>query len=198
MKTSKQFLSPRRLALGALGFLGLIALAGCVVTSVYPYFTAKDVRFEPKLLGNWREPDKTNSVEHWEFARAGTNAYTLTIHDNEKKTDFKAHLFRLKEWTFLDAVPVTNHDDYIPPHYLLKVVRIEPELEMAVMDYKWLDELLEKRPEALRHLRVDEKPDEPGSGRLVLTANTAELQKFVLKHAANTNAFASPFIMRRQ
>ena len=192
-------MSPRKIALATLGLLGLLFLAGCVVTSVYPYYTAKDVTFEPKLLGRWTEADNTNEAnKYWEFARAGTNAYKLTIHNGDEAKEHQAHLFRLKEWTFLDAVPVAEHDDFVPPHYLLKVSQIEPMLVTTVLDYKWLGELLEKQPGALRHIRVDEKSGESDGGRLVLTANTAELQKFVLKHAANTNAFTEAFIMRQK
>jgi hypothetical protein len=199
MKTLKHSLSPRQIALGALAMIGLLALAGCVVTSVYPYYTAKDVTFEPKLLGCWAEADQTNETnKYWEFARGGTNDYKLAIHDGDEVKEHQVHLFRLKEWTFLDVVPVGEHDDFIPPHYLLKVSQIEPALKTTTLDYKWLGELLEKQPGALRHICVAEKPGNSDEGRLVLTANTAELQKFILKHAANTNAFTEAFIMRRK
>ena len=179
---------------------GLLLVAGCVLTSVYPYYTAKDVTFEPKLVGRWADPDKPDATnEFWEFTRADTNDfYTLTVHDTEKQTTFQAHLFRLKQWTFLDALPTEEHDDFVPPHYLLKVTQFEPSLKMTVLDYKWLSELLEKQPGALRHLHVNARSSESGSGRLVLTANTAELQKFILKHAGDTNAFTEGFTLKRK
>ena len=193
-------MSPRKIALTALSLLGLLFLAGCVVTSVYPFYTAKDVVFEPKLPGRWANPDKPDATnEFWEFAREGTNvSYVLTIPDGEKRTAFQAHLFQLKPWTFLDATPVEKQGDFVPPHYLVKVVQVEPSLKMAVMDYKWLGDLLEKHPSALRHMRVDATPGTSGSGRLVITADTAELQKFIVKHAADTNAFPEDMNLRRQ
>ena len=196
-------MSPRKIALAALSLIGLLFLAGCVVTSVYPYYTAKDVVFEPELAGRWADPDKSDKPgatnEFWEFARAGTNvSYVLTIPDGDKRTAFQAHLFQLKPWTFLDAVPVEKHDDFVPPHYLLKVAQVEPSLKMAALDYKWLGDLLEKHPSALRHIWVDATPGTPRSGRLVITADTAELQKFIVKHAADTNAFSEDMNLRRQ
>lgn len=181
-------------------FLGaLLVLTGCVLTSVYPYYTAKDVVFEPKLIGSWFDAEKGATNEFWEFARTGTNnAYTLTVHDEGKATEFDARLFRLKQWTFIDALPTAGQEDFIPPHYLLKVSRFEPTLEMAVLDYKWVRELLEEKPGALRHTFVEKKPGESEGGRLVLTADTAELQKFILKHAADTNAFPANLIMTRK
>lgn len=199
MKPLNRFqMSPRQIARGALILTGLL-LAGCVVTSVYPFYTAKDVVFEPKLAGRWTEAGETNVVEkYWEFARDGTNAYALTVQDGGEPAKYQAHLFRLKHWTFLDAMPVERHDDFLPAHYLLKVLQMEPMLKLVPVDYKWLDELLDKKPGALRHMRVDERPGEPDSGHLVITADTAELQRFILKHAGNTNAFAEGFALERR
>lgn len=191
---------PRQIAMGALILTGLL-LAGCVVTSVYPFYTAKDIVFEPKLLGRWTEAGETNVAEkYWEFARDGTHAYALTVQDGGEPAKYQAHLFRLKSWTFLDAMPVERHEDFLPPHYLLKVSQMEPVLKLVPVDYKWLVELLDKKPGALRHMRWVEYPDnrKSDSGRLVLTADTAELQKFILKHAGNTNAFAEGFALERR
>ena len=184
--------------LGAAVTGSLLVLAGCVLTSVYPYYTAKDVVFEPKLLGRWADRDKPEATnEFWEFTRTDTNAaYTLMVHDGDKETPLQAHLFRLQQWTFLDAVPVEEHDDFVPPHYLLKVTQVEPTLKMVLLDYKWVSELLEKQPGALQHLYVEAKPGE--QGRLVLTAQTPELQKFVRKYADNTNAFSSGIVLERK
>ena len=55
-------LSPRKIALGALALIGLLSLVGCVVTSIYPYYTAKDVVFEPKLVGRWMETEKSSKT----------------------------------------------------------------------------------------------------------------------------------------
>ena len=41
------------------------------------------------------------------------------------------------------------------------------------------------------------KVSESEGEHLVLTADTAELQKFILKHASNTNAFGEGFELER-
>jgi len=175
---------------------GLLTLAGCVLTSVYPYYTAKDLVFEKKLVGRWMPAESEGTNDFWEFSRADTNLYyTLTMRDGNGPKTFQAHLFRLKQRTFLDALPTEEHDDFVPPHYLLQVVQSEPTLKMTMLNPGWVDELLEKEPEALRHIHVAEGQ---GQKRLVLTANTAELQKFILKHADNTNAFREGFVLERE
>jgi hypothetical protein len=178
----------------------LLVSSGCVLMSVYPYYTANDVVFEPKLVGSWADPEKSAAASnYWEFARSGTNnAYTLAVHDDDKVTNYDARLFRLKEWTFIDARPKEGHDDCIPPHCLLKVSQFEPALKMAVLDYNWTRDLLRTNPGALRHTIVDARPGEPDSGRIVFTADTAELQRFILKYAADTNAFPDNIVLTRK
>jgi len=186
-----------KLFLGAVLIGSLLVLVGCVVTSVYPYYTAKDVVTNPALVGQWAEVGETNvTAKHWQFT-AGTNqAYALFVQDGGDRAEYRAHLFRLKGHQFIDVTPLRADDNVIPPHYLLRVTRLdESNLEMALMNYDWLKELVREKPAAIRHLWIAENPN---SSRLVLTANTAELQAFVLKHRANTNAFALAFAMRRQ
>jgi hypothetical protein len=185
---------------GALLAVSLVALAGCVVTSIYPYYTAKDIVTDPALAGQWAEAGETNVArKHWQF-EAGTNqTYTLFVQDGDERTEFTAHLFQLKNHRFIDALPVNRADDQVPPHYLLHVRRLDgAELVMSIMSYGWLEELVKQRPKAIRHLWIDPKADEPASGRLVLTADTVELQAFVLKHLDNTNAFPEVFDLQRQ
>lgn len=194
MKTSFKF------SLGLPLLAVLFLLAGCVVTSVYPYFTAKDVIFDEALVGTWADAETANAGENnWQFARTNGQGYTLLIRDGDETNEFKAHLFKLKDRRFIDAEPVKRVDDFIPPHYLLQVHRLDAKgLEMTFMSRKWLEELLKQEPEAIPHLWVDRDEAGQKSGDLVLTADTPKLQAFVLKYAADTNAFAGTFTMARQ
>jgi len=179
---------------------GLLLLAGCIVTSVYPYYTARDLVVDDALVGTWAEVGTTNvTEEHWEFSKTNGQAYLLTIRDGEESTEFKAHLFKLKNRRFIDAEPTKREEDFIPPHYLLQVHELGPkEFEMSVIDYDWLEELVKSKPSAIAHIWVDRDESRNESGRLVLTANTSKLQAFVLKYAADTNAFSEPFRMVRR
>jgi hypothetical protein len=181
------------------GGLAVIALlAGCVVTSVYPFYNAKDVVFDPTLVGTWAETNSANAAnDHWRFEKADGQAYKLTIQDKEKGTEFDAHLFKLKGQTFVDFCPRERPDNAVPVHYLLKVTRIEPALEMTMLDFDWLKQLVEKDPKAIRHIIVPKKLGEDGDGDLVLTADTAELQAFLLKHEKTEGAFGKGGVMKR-
>jgi hypothetical protein len=182
----------------AIGLALMTLLAGCVVTSVYPFYTAKDVVFDSALVGVWAELGSTNAAnEHWRFEKVEGQAYKLTVQDKEKATEFDTHLFKLRGRLFLDLCPRERPDNSLPLHYLLKVTRLEPALEMQVLDYDWLKQLIEKDPKAIRHIVVPQKLGENGDGLLALTAGTAELQKFILKHEQTEGAFGKREVLNR-
>lgn len=165
-----------------------VLLTGCVVSSVYPYYTQKDLAFDPALLGTWTSTS-TNATDSWTFERRETQSYKMTVKDGEESIEYDAHLFRLKGQLFLDVLPHPKKDcneDFIPPHYLLRVDKLQPTLRLRPLDYKWMGELLEKKPKALRHMKPGAKDD-----GFIVTADTAELQKFIIRHLKTGEAWAS-------
>src|SRR5437764_630636 len=115
--------------------LALGLCIGCGVTSVYPFYTGRDVVFETALLGTWVESNSTNPAdEQWRFEKIEGKAYKLTGIEKDKQTEFDAHLFKLKDHFFLDCRSRDRKDDAVPPHYLFKVTRFDPTLEVAMMD----------------------------------------------------------------
>jgi hypothetical protein len=172
-------------ALGAAAVL----LAACI-PSVNPFYTDKDVVFDPHLIGEWQEKGATDQPGTWSFEQSSNNIYNLTVTENGKTGAFSAHLFRLKQEQFLDLIPTdcnyaTNQIDLVgfamlPGHLLMRVAQIEPELKIAACDYDWLEKFLQKNPKAIDHTEGD---------RIVLMANTRDLQKFVLKHLGTNELF---------
>ena len=204
MKTNNE---PTRLnhnrKLGAL-FAGIIIvaglIAGCVVTSVYPYYQTKDVSFDAALLGKWIPADATNAStadEFWTFEKINDRTYKLTTIDN-KTNQYDAVLFNLGGATFLDCLTRERGEIQTPSHILLRTEIVQSQLKMTLLDYKWLGELIEKNPRAIRHIIVaNEAGTDGGGGQLVLTADTAELQKFILKHLKTKEAWGDPLVMKR-
>jgi hypothetical protein len=167
---------------------GASLLAGCVVTSVYPFYTDKDLAFDPALLGDWSK----GAAERWKFERDGEAAYRLTFTEHGKAAVMQAHLFKLRGQLFLDLFSADAKEDGSPPpipsHALMRVFQITPTLRMAILDYEWLGQVLEKNPKAIRHhvIKTGEKSQDR---RIVLTADTPELQKFVIKHLKTAGAW---------
>jgi len=168
----------------------LSMLAGCIVMSVYPFYNIKDLIIDPNLTGHWAKADATN--EFWQFTASDDKSYTLTTVDASSTNCFDAHLFQLKQYEFLDLLTTNREEFLMPMHLISKVAINDTNLSLQFLDYGWLANLLETNPAVLRHIVVPNRPDDTNSGNMVyLTATTADLQKFLLKHAGDTNAFTS-------
>lgn len=174
-----------------IAFAAAAILAAACIPSVNPFYTAKDVVSDPRLLGEWQEKGKTNDPEIWKFEQSTNNTLKLTVVEQGKTGEFAAHLFKLGQEQFLDLIPTdcnyaTNQADLVafsmfPGHLLVRVQQIEPELSLAFFDFDWLENYLKQNPKALaHHLESD---------RIVLTADTRDLQKFVLKHSGTNELF---------
>ena len=173
-----------------------LVLPGCV-PSLNPLYTEKDLVFDAALVGTWAEQD--DSRETWSFNKSGEKEYKLIYTEDDKTGEFKAHLLKLGNTLYLDFFPESDglkdskrNDFYlshfVPGHMFAKVTQVEPTLRMAMLNPDWLKKLLEKNPKAIAYHAV-------GEDRIVLTASTAELQKFIV---ANTGeAFGDPATLKR-
>jgi hypothetical protein len=181
--------------------VGAVALICSCVPSVNPFYTEKDVVTDPRLVGEWLEADNKDNPSDWTFETTETNSYKLTVMEGkDKKGEFDAHLFRLKQEYFLDLIPTscdyaTNQAGLvgaamIPGHLLVRVSQFEPTLHLALCDPDWLKKYLQANPKAIAH-RTDED-------FIVLTADTADLQKFVMKHLGKGELFSDGGDMIRQ
>lgn len=172
--------------MGACALLSM--LAGCIVLSVYPFYNAKDLIFDPGLTGNWARGDAAS--EFWQFSRSGETAYLLATVNSQETNCFEAHLFQLKKFQFLDLLATNRAEFQLPLHLISQVTHNGTNMSLQFLDYGWLTGLLQTNPAVLHHILVPEKAGETNSGdMLYLTASTRDLQIFLLKHATDTNAF---------
>ena len=184
-----------------IAFFALVAaaglLAGCVVTSVCPFYTEQDLVFEPALVGDWIKPGNDSEREVWKFEKSGDAAYRFTLIEERKATLMEAHTFKLQGQLFLDIASIDRGIHVIPPHYLLKVTQLSPTLQMAELNNDWLKDLLKTNPAAIPHHLV-KSGSKPEDLRVVLTAGTPELQAFVLDHLKTEEAWKSSFELTRE
>jgi hypothetical protein len=175
-----------------------MGLTGCLVTSVSPYYTSKDVGFEPALLGQWT--NTTEAKEHWQFEKDGSNAYKLTFTSDGKTSVIQAHWFKMDGQSFLDLFSSDVWGDSQPPpipsHFLLRVYQVSPAVKMAAVNYEWLLKLVDADPKAIRH-QIIPNGQKPEDRRVVLTAETSELQRFIKKHLATADAWKDKFELQR-
>ncbi len=167
----------------------LVVLGGCIPVSLNPFYSDKDLTFDPALVGQWGEKDGGADVS---IQQAGTNAYWMIDLKADSTLKYDVHLFTLGGKRFLDLYPGSmgaGKNDLLEMHLvrahsLVRVDRITPTLITAGFSEKWLKELLAKEPMALPHVITDDQ--------IVLTATTAELQAFVFRHLKTEGAFEAP------
>lgn len=182
--------------------IGLVLLLNACIPSVNPFYTEKDLVFDSRLLGKWETKNAKGNLDICQFEKLGTNSYKLAItQDNgAKRGIFKVHLFKLGNEYFLDLIPsqcefAPNQADLVsvsmfPGHLLAHVTKFEPELELAFFDFDWLATYLKENPTALAHRKENEA--------ILLTADTAALQQFVLRHLAQGKLFQKPNTLVRE
>lgn len=172
-------------------FAAALLVAGCV-PSLNPLYTEKDVVYDAELVGVWTNTDETDKST-WAFEKGDGSAYKLVLTEGDKVSPFVAHLVQLGQHRFLDLCPDRDvlkdgkqgglyNSALIPGHLFLKVQQISPVLQLGMLDVDWLDKLLKANPKAVAHQEME-------GGGVVLTASTAELQAFVIKHWDTTNAW---------
>jgi len=176
--------------------ISVIALfmVDCLVTSIHPLYTEKDLVFMPELLGTWEND------ELWTFEKMGKTAYELTIKESsesegiqeyEETGVYEAHLAKLGKFLFLDLFPderkIEEYEDEIhmvPVHSIWRIWIEKDVMRLTWLDNDWLEKMIDGNKVNIAHVRLED--------RVVLTAPTKELQKFVLKYAEDTDAFPEP------
>lgn len=179
----------QRLQLLVFPFGILLLLSGCIVRSLHPLYTDENVIFDARLIGQWAEED---SKEIWEFSQQDEQRYKCVVYEeNGEQSILVARLLEIKGKMFLDFFPteldrqegVFYQLHILPVHSFAYVKQIEPTLQISFPSSDWLQELLEKNPDAIRHEVL-------GKDDIVLSASTEALQTFWLAHLDTEGAFA--------
>lgn len=175
--------------------MAAILIIGCV-PSLHSLYSDKDVVLDPALVGVWKSDD---GKQTWEFSKKGDRSYRLVFTDQKGHSgQFVAHLTRIEKSLFLDLYPekldAETNDFYklhfVAAHTFVRVPQIEPALELSFLNAKWVQDLLDEKPDAIQHERRN--------GAVVLTASTEELRKFVRENQDTKNAFTKPMRLNRQ
>lgn len=184
----------------AVVIIGLM-VSGCLVKSLHPFYTDKDIVFRKDILGSYTDQDKgtwtiEQNLQKGTFGEKSklTNSYLLKLVDEKnRKATFMGVLFQLDNHLYVDFYLITGNDEEAETElYALHVVGVHTvarlkidKTDLHIMWYneKWLGELFEKNKIRLAHEKLE------GSDNIVLTASTNDLQKFMQKFANDPNAF---------
>jgi len=192
-----------------IGVSALVLLSACApVFSIHPYYTNKDLTFDFGLVGTWIDESDKNEKSAVIIERmdsGGTSGYSIKLTQITKQPsnppaseEYDGYLFKLGSQEFLDAVEsnVQSGDEDVlvlalPAHMLFKVSLEGDELTLSYLDDDWVKKNVESGKISIRHEAGDNETP-------VLTAQTDELQAFVLAHVNDKDAFSSLTPMRRR
>jgi hypothetical protein len=169
----------------------LAAIAGCI-PSLNPVYTDETLTFEPGLLGVWSQ---SSSKARWDFSQRDDSSYRLDYTDDEgRQGRFVGRLAKLDGELFLDLYPEEAKTDgngfykshLVPIHTIYRVKQAEGRLTLAAIDFQWLDDYLTTHPTEIKSATFN--------GRKMITAPTADVQKFVLAHK---DKFTNEFDVRK-
>jgi hypothetical protein len=193
-----------RLVFGLVAVAVAVALSGCI-PSVWPFYRPQDLVTDDRLAGEWQAKPDDADPRVWKFEKGEGKDYKLTVTDKEGKNGvFAARLFKLKQELFLDLQ--ASDCDYAstqsgwvgitmyPGHFVVRVKQLAPNLQLALSDMDWLGKYFEEHPKGIAH-HMD---GEEGHQHAVLTAETDELQSFVVAHLGDGELFGKPFDLARK
>lgn len=182
-----------------------IILQSCLVKSLQPFFTEKDIIFKKELTGTWEDKDSSQWAikQHMVFngimkSEKPDLAYDITLADKKGTSRFIAHLFLLEGQLYLDFYPedISCGNDLagfhmVATHSLAKIGLAGGKITIGWYNEEWLTDLFNKNRIRISHQRVPYDVDQknPESMQVVLTASTDELQKFVKKYGSDPEAF---------
>ena len=178
--------------IGCLALTALTILTGCL-PSLNPVYKNEQLVVDDAALGVWAEP---NSKASWVFTKRDAKSYTLVYTDEEgHQGRFVARLARIEGALFLDLFPEEAKGSasgfynfhLVPIHTVYLVRRTKPSLELAAIDFVWLQKHLTDNPGAIANATF--------GGRKLITAPTEDVQAFVLAHK---DAFTNEFKLERE
>jgi hypothetical protein len=159
--------------------MALTLMAGCI-PSLNPVYTEEQLVFDANLTGVWQQQKSQNK---WEFSKRDERSYDLVFTDEQgRQGRFIARLADLDGTRFLDLYPQELETDLngfykyhlVPIHTIFRVRSTEPNVELAAIDFQWLDKYLAEHPDAIQIATFD--------GRKLITAPTSQVQQFVTEH----------------
>lgn len=161
-----------------------VLLTGCWQKSVYPFYKEKDVFYEEKLIGTWRE-DKGDDPATWKFLKGEiANVYTVHIENKDTKLDCDGRLFKFGDMRLLDLYSRNRGIVDMPAHTLMRVLEIGDSFKVQLLSPGWMKNRLQLHPKEIANVFTSnpEHPDDVDQGEFVLTADTDTVQKYVKEH----------------
>jgi len=153
---------------------GVAAMTGCApAVAIHSLYTTPDLVSDLPLEGDWA----TSDGEVWKIKKS-EDGYEA---DSAEGSKYTVHLLRLKEYEFVDVADKSGPNVGVAGHLIGKVRMQNGQLYASSLDETWLKQMMDAGLAP---------PSTMGEGQqIVLTASTSELQKFILLHADDPDAW---------
>jgi hypothetical protein len=183
-----------RSGLAVLLIVTMLALSGCIVSTLQPFYSPETLTADDGLMGTWTDSDGEMT---YTFGDNGDGGYQLFMagKGEGQLANYVCYLAEVEGHLFLDMYPDLG-DEGVPGyapwnfaglHNVYVVDQVRPTLQVRMLSIDWLDSFITDHPDAVAHGWLD-MPD--GSQDLpVLTGRTAELQQFYSAHVDTPDAF---------
>lgn len=165
-----------------------LALSGCYVQSLNPFYLETDLVNDDEILGEWVTGEKENEDEHWIFEKTGERGYSLSITENDVSTSMVVRVFELQGEKFMDFSPETNSlkgyagTVWIPVHLMAKYTMDAGGLVICPLGLDWFKNMALKR-------KIDIDYTVYGDNVPLLTDETPNMQNFLIQYM--NEAFAN-------
>jgi hypothetical protein len=190
-------------------------VSSCVLSSLFPLYTEKDLRTDDGLIGKWQvgNPEdkcywiieKVDSSDNkggflgesgtWSDYNSGKTYRLIAVQDSIKQ-EFALHLLELDGIRYIDLYPVNVEVSpgflawhMVPTHIFGRIEIYENQLITRFFEQDFFIKLIEQNKIRISHVDLN--------GRQLITAETDELQKFAKKYADQSQAFQKPDTLPR-
>lgn len=152
----------------------LAGMTGCApAVAIHPLYTSRSLASDLPLEGTWESGDG----DVWQVKKL-EDGYEAASPQGSK---YMVHLLRLDEYEFLDVTSKSDPEVGVAGHLFGRIRMQGGQLYISSIDEAWLKQMMDAGAAPQSTM---------GEGnQIVVTASTSELQKFILLHAADPDAW---------
>lgn len=173
--------------------LYLILSNGCLVRSIYPFYTDEELHQIPNLKGKWlpQKQNCTHPVSNTSGKEWIVDDYTIrTVDKHGVPSTLKYKIFKIGNIFYIDTT-LSNHAykemgklgfiHVVPAHTICRIEIDKDCVAVRPMNYKWIAKKLKQGKISLPYIKIE--------GEVILTAPSKQLVDFLMKYGSTQELF---------
>lgn len=170
-------------------------LTGCYVPSINPFFITKSPHIDSKLNGTWT----SKALGNLKIESINNTHYKITATDEGGQFDVYAELILINNQLFANTrvyewkkVNMAQLFSLLPVFNLLKINFVGDNIVISALNIDKVESILSNNKKIPSYTKM--KP----SGNLLLTAETTDLQSFIVEHMNDEGLFKQFDVLSRK